>query len=382
MKHGSTLHSYVDNIVAQTFFGLEKVLAQELKHIGAKNIRPLSRAVSFSGTRKTIYKANLCLRTATRILVPLTRFTANNDTELYDAVKKFDWSPYLSNDLTFAVNCVARSDTFRHSKFAGLRLKDGLVDRFRDATGKRPSVNVEKPDVRIHMYIYNTTCTISLDSSSSSLHKRGYRLGSGPAPINEVSAAGLILLSGWDGKQPFIDPMCGSGTIPIEAALIARNSAPGLLRKGFGFMQWPDYDEELWNSVVTQAMDVETDATTSIQASDYDKQCMKITRANSAEAGVDDLIECTTHLAADTVAVKGPGTLITNPPYDTRIKVDDIKELYADFGLTLRQKFSKYNAWMISSDKDALRAINMRPAESIRVYNGAIECEYRKYSIY
>ena len=236
-------------LIAKTFMGLEPVLAKELTQLGANDIQIGRRMVSFSGNKELMYRANFQLRTAIRILKPIKHFKAKSADDVYDEVKKIDWSQYLSLDKTFAVDSVVFSDEFRHSKFVAYKVKDAIVDQFRETQGKRPNISVANPDIRLNMHIAEYDCTLSLDSSGESLHRRGYRQESVEAPLNEVLAAGMILMTGWQGDTDFIDPMCGSGTLPIEAALIAHNMAPGLFRKEYAFEKWPDFDKDLFDDI-------------------------------------------------------------------------------------------------------------------------------------
>ncbi|GAF05295.1 THUMP domain-containing class I SAM-dependent RNA methyltransferase [Saccharicrinis fermentans] len=270
-------------LIAKTFHGLEGVLAEELEGIGAKEVKAVNRAVEFEGDKEILYKANLQLRTAIRILLPIHHFTAKNDQELYDEVKKFDWSTIMSVHETLAIDPVVFSEIFTHSQYVALKMKDAIVDQFREKEGKRPSVDVENPSIRLVIHLAKEKATISLDSSGDSLHKRGYRTGHHKAPLNEVLAAGMVMLSGWDKKMPLIDPMCGSGTILMEAVMLAKNYPPGLHKKSFGFMGWKDYDKKLWNKVVDEAKEKITHPRLRIFGSDANIKAIDVARESALQ---------------------------------------------------------------------------------------------------
>jgi putative N6-adenine-specific DNA methylase len=370
------------NLVAKTLFGLENILADELKSINAEEINALNRAVSFEGDIETLYKANIYLRTALRILKPITEFKARNENELYKNVYEINWKNYFSTKNSLAIDCVARSKYFKHSKYASLKVKDSIVDQFRKNTGKRPSIDVDDPDIRIHVHIDQDNCTISLDSSADSLHKRGYRLEKTEAPLNEVLAAGMIMLSGWNGNTNFIDPMCGSGTLVIEAAMIAFNIAPGSLRDKFGFMKWNDYDRQLWSKIKREANEAVTNFDYKIEGYDKSLKSIKIAKENvkRAKLGKNILIELKTF--ENQIPPSRGGVLITNPPYGERLKQNDINNFYKSIGDKLKQDFKGFNAWILSSNKGAIKRIGLRPSKKITLYNGPLECKFHKFELY
>ncbi|HNS29586.1 MAG TPA: THUMP domain-containing protein, partial [Tenuifilaceae bacterium] len=301
-------------IVAKTLQGLEGILADELKAIGAENVEIERRAVKFTGDNETIYRSNFQCRTAIRILKVIHQFKARNEGELYDQAKNFDWASVMDLSQKFAVDSVVNSDIFTHSHFVSLRLKDAIADHFRDRFGKRPFVDPQKPHVQIHIHISNQDCTILMDSSGESLHKRGYRLHQDIAPLSEILAAGLIMLSGWDGKTPLFDPMCGSGTILIEAALIAKGIAPGVFRKQFGFEHWLDFDKELFEKVFNDDSN-ERELQTTIMGGDIAKRAVTVATENIRNAGLQKYIRLQTQSIFDFFPPKEPGIVITNPPY-------------------------------------------------------------------
>ena len=367
-------------IVAKTFAGLENILADEIKALGGESVSVERRAVSFVGDQSLMYKANFHLRTALKILKPIAEFEVTNRDELYDHAKKIAWNKYLALGKSFAIDSTVQSEMFVNTMYASLKVKDAIVDQFREATGKRPSVNPENPDVRINIYLMGNHCILSLDSSGESLHKRGYRVGQGDAPINEVLAAGMILLTGWHGEKDFIDPMCGSGTLLIEAALIAQGIPPGMSRKSFGFELWPDFNEALFTEICNG--DYEKENGCKIIGSDISIKDIAIARANIKSASLSKVIDLET---ADFIKLEAPsssGIIITNPPYGERMKPQSIIELYGAIGNTLKNKFTGYEAWIISSSLDGLKSVGLKPAKKIDLFNGALACSYRCYELF
>ena len=369
-------------MVAKTFQGLETVLADELKALGAEDVEQGRRVVAFKGNKETMYRANFCCRTALRILKPIYKFHAKNVDELYDEAKKFKGESILGVKRTFSIDSTVYSDDFRHSKFVTYKVKDAIADYFTEKYGERPSIRVSNPDVMIDVHISNDEVTISLDSSGESLHKRGYRVGQTEAPINEVLAAGIIKLSGWDGKSNFYDPMCGSGTFLIEAALIAANINPGVYRSSFAFERWDDFDEDLFESIYNDDSN-ECDFEYKIYGSDISAKAIGITRANIKSARVGKYIEVDVRPFQEIGNVPvGGGVLITNPPYGERIKSDDMDALYDGIGTMLKNEFKGYNAWVISAVSDTFDKIGLKPSLKYPVLNGALECELRQYVIF
>lgn len=370
-------------MVAKTIFGLEDLLVDELEKLGAKDIEKHNRAVSFTGDLGFMYKANLSLRTALRVLKPIKSFQVLNENQLYDEIKKMDWNEYLDTKDTLAIDCVLSSDLFNHSQYLSQKAKDAIVDQFREKFGERPSVDLDMPTVRINLHISKETCTVSLDSSGESLHKRGYRDKTNLAPINEVLAAGLVLLSGWDKTSPFIDPMCGSGTILIEAALIACNIPPGYFKEEFGFQRWKDYDEGLWDLIYKSTMKKIEDSPVELVGVEISRNVAKKAKENIKLARVDHLITIHNTAFQDFEPPVGPGTLVMNPPYGERMHLDeDINGLYKSIGDTLKKKYGGYKAWIISSNMEAFKHVGLRPTRKIPVFNGQLECRFMCYNMY
>lgn len=368
--------------IAKTMAGLEPVLSKELEAIGAEDIKSLTRAVSFTGDTALLYKANYTLRTALRIFAPIHQFKASNEKELYKAAYAFDWKPYLDPKRTFAIDAVVNSELHTHSKYAALKVKDALVDQFRDKYGRRPSVDVKNPDLRIHLHIAQDQCSILLDSSGDSLHKRKYRFEKVQAPINEVLAAGMILLSGWQGEKPLIDPMCGSGTFLVEAAMIARNIPPQKGRKRFGFMNWVDFDPELWDKVKEEAHAKEKTLDVPIIGSDISANAVQIARKNIAMAKMTDDIEVRQQDFFSSVGVFESAMLIMNPPYDERMPVEDIALFYKQIGDHFKQAYPGYEAWLISSQIEAIKRVGLKPSRRFHLFNGPLECKFFRYDLY
>lgn len=371
-------------MVAKTFQGLEDVLAEELRDLGALNVEPGLRMVSFEGDLEMLYKANLCCRTALRILKPIYKFIADTSDALYEGVKEFEWSKVLSPDKTFAIDTVANSEEFTHSRFVTYRVKDAIVDWFRDRLGPdvRPGVRLQDADVMINVHISGERVTLSLDSSGESLHKRGYRVAQTEAPINEVLAAGIILRSGWRGECPLVDPMCGSGTFLIEAALIAANINPGIYRKGFAFERWADFDQELFDRLYNDDS-AERTFDFKIYGADISPKAVEIARANIKSAGVAKYIELERKpLSAWETSPRPAGVLVTNPPYGERISVADMDGLYQTIGSKLKHVFTGYHAWIIGYRDDYFARIGLAPSEKIPLYNGSLECSLREYIIF
>lgn len=371
-------------ITAKTLFGLEEVLAEEIQKIGGEEIELLNRAVSFIGSKETLYRANLEIRTAIKILVPIVSFEVFNEVDLYRETKNFDWSKYLNPSKTLAIDSSVFSKNFNHENYVALKVKDAIVDQQREVFGKRSNIDTEFPDLMLNVYISDTLCTISLDSSGDSLHKRGYRIGQGIAPINEVLAAGLILLSGWRGETNFVDPMCGSGTLLMEAATIAYNIAPGLKIKLFGFMNWDDFDAELWNNVRKNAIAQQKDFEHKIIGFDESPKAIRITKDNvkNAELGWKILLKTKPIEELKREDLPESGVAIINPPYGERMEEDEIMSFYKIVGDCLKSNFDGFDVWIISSNRPALKKIGLRPSRKIPIYNGTLECRFQKYEMY
>ena len=372
-------------MLAKTFKGLEEVLAGELVQLGANNVQIERRAVSFTGDKRMLYTANFCLRTASRVLVPIATFKAKNTDDIYLQVKQLDWAQYMTAKTTFQIDATVYSDLFRHSQFVTYRVKDAIVDWWMEHEGKRPSVQLTNPDVYLNVHIAGDTVTLSLDSSGESLHKRGYRVANTQAPINEALAAGMLLLAGLNGQGDFYDPMCGSGTLLIEAALIARNIAPGIYRKGFAFEKWANFDADLFEDISSDDSR-ERDFQHKIYGSDAGFYAVQAANKNIQSAHLQRDIEVKQiRIQELKLAEKNTeGALIMiNPPYGERLAQDrDVLRLYQDMGTTLKHQFSGATAWIISSNEEALKCIGLRPAKKIHLVNGDLECLFNKYELF
>ena len=368
-------------LIAKTFMGLEPVLAQELTQLGANNVQTGRRMVSFTGDKEMMYRANFQLHTAIRILKPIAHFKARSAEDMYDEVKKMDWSKYIEKGKTFSVDSVVYSEEFRNSRFVTYKVKDAIVDQFREKTGIRPNISVSNPDIRLNIHIAEDKATLSLDSSGESLHRRGYRQESVEAPLNEVLAAGMILMSGWKGDSDFIDPMCGSGTILIEAALIARNISPGVFRKEFAFEKWPDYDQDLFDRIYNDDSQ-EKEFNHHIYGYDIDMKAVNTARLNVKAAGLSQLV---TVEQQDFKNFKKPAEksiIITNPPYGERISTPNLLGTYKMIGERLKHEFGGNEAWVLSYREECFDQIGLKPSIKIPLYNGSLECEFRKYSLF
>ena len=368
-------------MIAKTFQGLENVLAKELTELGANDVQIGRRVVSFSGDKELMYRANFQLRTAIRILKPIKHFRATTADEVYEAVKAMDWTEYLDNDTTFAVDSVVFSTEFRHSKFVAYKVKDAIVDQFREKTGNRPNVRITNPDLQLHIHVAEFDCTLSLDSSGESLHRRGYRQESVEAPLNEVLAAGIIMQTGWHGECDLIDPMCGSGTIAIEAALIARGIAPGVYRKEYAFEKWRDYDRELFEKIYEDESK-ERPFEHHIYAYDINHNAIAIASNNVKAAGLSKEISLQQQDFKDFTQPKEKSIIITNPPYGERISAPDLLGLYKMIGERLKHHFTGCEAWILSYREECFDQIGLRPSLRTPLFNGSLECELRKYQLF
>lgn len=370
-------------MLAKTFKGLEEVLAQELIELGANDVQLERRAVSFRGDKALLYRANLCLRTAIRILVPIASFKAKDTDALYDQVKALNWSQYMTADQTFAIDATVYSESFRNSRFVTYRVKDAIADYWIDKAHKRPSVSTQIPDILLNVHVANEQVTISLDSSGESLHKRGYRVATTEAPISEVLAAGMLLLAGWKGQSDFYDPMCGSGTLLIEAALIARNIAPGVFRSSFAFEKWPDFDADLWNDIYNDDSN-ERDFIHHIYGSDASFYAIQQAAKNVKSAGVAKDIELKQIRMEEIKEVHAEGALVMlNPPYGERLKSNkEMEDLYSAIGSTLKHQFTDSTAWIISSNVEAMKCIGLKPSKKYHLLNGELDCQFNKYELF
>ena len=372
-------------MLAKTFKGLEQVLATELVQLGANNVQVERRAVSFTGDKRMLYTANMCLRTASRVLVPILSFKAQKADDIYEQVKALDWSQYMTIKTTFQIDATVYSDYFRHSQFVTYRVKDAIVDYWMERENQRPSVKLEGADLYLNVHIAGDRVTLSLDSSGESLHKRGYRVANTQAPINEALAAGMLLLSGWNGQSDFYDPMCGSGTLLIEAALIARNIAPGVYRQGFAFEKWADFDVDLWDEVYNDDSR-EREFKHKIYGSDAGFYAVQTATKNIQSASLQRDIEVK-QIRIEELRLAETNTegalVMINPPYGERLSQDkNVLRLYQDMGTALKHQFSGATAWIISSNEDALKCVGLRPAKKIHLVNGDLECLFNKYELF
>ena len=368
-------------LIAKTSMGLEPVLAQELTQLGANNVQIGRRMVSFTGDKEMMYRANFQLHTAIRVLKPIKHFKARSADDVYNNVKDVDWSRYIAKGKTFAVDSVVYSEEFRNSHFVSYKVKDAIVDQFREKTGDRPNISLTNPDIRLHIHIADDDATLCLDSSGESLHRRGYRQESVEAPLNEVLAAGMILMTGWKGDCDLIDPMCGSGTIAIEAALIARNISPGVFRKGFAFEKWPDFDADLFERIYNDDS-AERPFEHHIYGYDIDMKAVNTARLNVKAAGLSQDI---TIEQQDFKNFKKPAEksiIIMNPPYGERISTPDLLGTYRMIGERLKHEFGGNEAWILSYREECFEQIGLKPSIKIPVYNGSLECEFRKYTLF
>jgi 23S rRNA (guanine2445-N2)-methyltransferase len=370
-------------MLAKTLFGLEDLLADELRKLGASNIEKGTRNVSFEGDRGFMYKANLCCRTAIKVLKPISAFNVFTEEDLYKKVYEIPWENYMDANGSLAVDARVFSKEFTHSKYISLKTKDAIVDRFRDREGERPDVDLDHPTLRINIHIDRNICTVSLDSSGQSLHKRGYKVESTFAPINEVLAAGMVMLAGWKGQCDLLDPMCGSGTILTEAAMIACNIPPNLNRDEFGFETWKDFDVDLFELIETSALKRIKDFHFKIYGFDKDPASVQKAKNNVKSANLQDFVGIKTQ---DFFETKKEGDrylyLVFNPPYDERLSVSNVADFYSSIGTTLKHGYSGSQSWMISSNMEALKSVGLRPSRRIKLFNGKLESKFVRYDMY
>ncbi len=376
-----TISTEDQSLIAKTFFGLETVLAQELKQLGARDVQPLKRAVKFTGDLGFIYKSNLWASTALRILRPIANFDVRSQDDLYRGVMNIPWEDIFDSNKRILVDAVVHSDLFPNSHFAALRTKDAVVDRFMNKMKRRPSIDKENPEIVISIHLIRNRCEVFLDSGGRSLHRRGYREAVGPAPINEVLAAGMIRLSGWAGHQALYDPMCGSGTILTEAAIYADNIPANIYRKDFSFAHWKDYDADLHAKIEESSLNRARPSSVKILGSDMDHGMISKAKINIEKALFQDRIDV---WQENFIGSKKPvenGLLIFNPPYDMKLASDNIR-LYKEIGDTLKQGYDGWGAWFISSDLDALKHLGLRTKAKIKLYNGKLECRFVGLDLY
>ena len=369
-------------LIAKTVSGLEDVLTHELETLGATDIMKLNRAVSFTANAEMMYRINYACRTALRILKPLFHFEILEQKDLYEHIYEFPWENYLDAEHSISIDAVISYTVFTNSQFVAQRSKDAIVDRLREKFGKRPSVDLENPDLKINVHLFKDSCTVALDSSGQSLHRRGYRKSTGPAPINEVLAAGLVKLSEWDITVPLFDPMCGSGTLLIEAAMLAKNMPAGYFREAWGFMKWRDFDAALWEKVKEDCRTQISAVKLNIHGSDRAERAIESARENLRFTGLYDDISLEVGSFEESTPPFETGFIISNPPYDERLKIEDSLVFYKMIGDTLKRKYAGYTAWFISSDLESIKFIGLRPSRRIPVFNGPLECRFVKFEMF
>ena len=370
-------------LIAKTSFGFEDILSDELAQLGAKHIRKATRAVLFEGDQRMMYRANLWCRTALRILKPIGSFPCGSEQELYDGIRTIEWNKYLEADETLAVDSVVTKSKLTHSLYVSQKAKDGIVDQFRNRAGQRPNVELSRPKLRIHIHLNQDVASVSLDSSGESLHKRGYRQQQGDAPLNEALAAGMILLSGWDKKSPFLDLRCGSGTLLIEAGLMARNIAPGIFRREFGFERWNDFDQDVWDEIIAEAKAGQSEKLNfRISGVERSFQVIEFAKENIRFAGLEKDIDLYAMPFEDFHPEIVPSMIVTNPPYGGRITDDDLFLLYKNLGDTFKKRYPGCTAWVLTANKEASHKIGLHPTRKIPLFNGAIECRFLRYVMY
>lgn len=368
-------------IQIKTFFGLEEILAEEIRKLGGANVEVKNRAVNCEGDLGFLYKINYSARTALKILVPVLTFKAWDENRFYDKLFAFPWDEFMTVDQTFAIDTTIYSDRFSHSQFISLKMKDAIADYFNFKFRKRPSVDTQQPDVKFHLHIDRELVTISLDSSGDPLFKRGYRKEQGEAPINEVLASGMLQLAGWDGKGNFLDPMCGSGTLLIEAAMIAMDLPAQIFRRKFGFQNWLNYDEALFQTIKEVRINRVKEFTGKILGYDLDSNMLHASRINIESAEMEDVIEVREQDFFESKKDLFPLLMVFNPPYDERIEIAD-DEFYKRIGDTFKKSYPNTLAWLISSDLDAMKKIGLRPSRKIKLFNGKLECRFMQYEMY
>lgn len=378
----TTNQSSAFQLVAKTLVGLEEILAGEIAQAGGFNIKVLNRAVSFEGDLGCIYRTNYSCRTALRVLKVIGLYRAGNEHELYQRILGIDWSQYITNEQTLAVDAYVSNSRITNSHYASLKVKDAIVDQFRRKSGNRPSIDLDNPDLRVNIHLTGDQCTISIDSSGESLHKRGYRQWQGEAPISEVLAAGMIMLSGWNGQTRLHDPMCGSGTLLIEAVMIARNIPSGFYRPTFGFMQWRDFDRQLWEKIKSEYnREIKTEAPP-ITGADANQRTLSIAVRNLTEARLENYVTLSKLAFEESIPEETGGIIVTNPPYGERMEQDDLNGFYKMIGDTLKKNYTGWDAWLITSDYEALKSVGLRTSRKIKLYNGPLECRFVKYEMY
>ncbi|MCB0736190.1 MAG: methyltransferase [Bacteroidetes bacterium] len=368
--------------MAKTHHGLEEILAHEVSMAGGFGVKPAKRAVYFSANLETLYRCNLVCSTALRFLVELKFYNARNDDELYNFAKRVRWTEMLDPSQTFLVSSTVYSPVFKHSHFAALKIKDAIVDTFRDASLPRPNVDTSNPDVVVHVHIANQNVSIMLDSSGESLHKRGYRITGMPAPLNEVLAAGMIRLSNWNPETEFIDPMCGSGTLAIEAALLASNTPVNYRRSSFSFQNWPNYKHALWEQIFNKELEKVAPPKAPIWGADISSRAVYASKDNAEAAGMSEYITFKKADISETKPTQSEGVIMMNPPYGERLQPAEINDLYAKIGTQLKHYYSGFSAWILSSNLNALKFVGLRPSQRLSLFNGALQTKFMHFSLY
>jgi len=369
-------------MVAKTFFGFEEILAKEVQQLGGQDVQTGTRVVTFSGDKGFMYKANLSLRTALKILKPIKWFKVFNEKSLYDGISSIDWSQFMTEKQTFVVDVTLYSEAFNNSQFVALKTKDAIVDQFRAKSGVRPSIDKDFPDLRIHIHLDRDQCTVSLDTSGESLHQRGYRSATNIAPINEVLAAGMLLLSGWEGTSHFLDPMCGSGTILAEAAMIACNIPANINRKEFAFEKWNDWDNDLFDQIIDSLMKKTREFHYTIKGYDKAPSAVRKAQDNIQNANLDDYVTIEQKDFFETEKhTEGPLHMVFNPPYGERLDID-MERFYREIGDTFKQSYPNTQAWFITANLEALKFVGLKPSRKIKLFNGKLEARLVKYDIY
>lgn len=369
-------------IVVTTYAGLEEVLVKELLSLGGREVERHTRAVSCLGDQGFIYKANFCLRTGLRVMVTLHSFRFRDDKELYNGVKEIDWATFINPEQTISVRCTMNSDAFTNNLYPALKAKDAIVDYFREKTGKRPDVDKQDADVQVSLFIHEHSCTVQLNSSGASLHLRGYRVDADKAPISEVLAAGLVMLTGWEGPRPLVDFMCGSGTIPVEAAMIAAKIPPGVFREKYAFESWPGFDEELFTTIRNKQVDRIVETPVKVFGNELVSRIAEKARQNVESAKVEDIVTITVKDYRDFDPPQNGGVLLSNPPYGEKLRPEDLQGFYREIGDTLKRKYAGYTAWIFTGTVEAHKWIGLRPSRKIPLFNGAIECRLLKYELF
>jgi putative N6-adenine-specific DNA methylase len=369
-------------MIAKTFFGFEEILAKELQMLGAQEVEPGIRMVSFKGDKGFMYKANLSLRTALKILKPIYHFRVLNEEALYKGISGINWSQYMNANQTFVVDSTVHSDKFNHSEYVSQKTKDAIVDQFRDKTGQRPSIDKAFPDLRINVHIDKDQCSVAIDTSGNSLHQRGYRTATNIAPINEVLAAGMLLLTGWDGQTDFLDPMCGSGTILAEAAMIACNIPANINRKEFAFEKWRDWDNDLFDSIVDSQLKKVREFHHTIKGYDKAPSAVLKAKGNIKNANLDEYVTIEERNFFDTQKeTQGPLQMVFNPPYGERLDIQ-MEEFYKNIGDTLKKNYPGTDAWFITANIEALKYVGLKPSRKIKLFNASLEARLVKYAMY